>query len=183
MEKPIQLIPGDFFGTRNPMALGRGINAVQWFWSKDGESKYSHSGIITSEKGDTYEARWWIRNYHLSDYIGEGIVIARFESLNQNKFFNALQILKARHDNQFYPFWRIPLHIFPPLAKFGSWKGKWVVCSELTAEQEYLLGLRHSHYTGTNPDTLADEWHRWQGWIIIAEGILRIDKEGNFWID
>jgi hypothetical protein len=154
----IHLKPGDLFGTWNPVALGRTINGIQYFWSSDGESTYSHSGIIETAQGDTYEALWTIRANHLRKDTGQQIIIARFEDLSIDLFRNAMAKLKARHYRQIYPFWRLSIHIFGPLAKRVSWKGKWVVCSELMAELEYLLGLRHSQYPGTNPDRLADEW-------------------------
>ena len=172
MIKCIKLKPGDVFGTRNPMALGRAINGIQYFWSKDGESTYSHSGIIESVLGDTYEALWTIKKSNIDKYCNKQIIIARYPSLDPNDILLAMRDLKKRHDKQWYPAWRLPLHIIPPLAKFLSWKGKWVVCSELVAEYEHLLGLRHDQYVGTTPDILADEWRRWQGWEVVGEGML-----------
>ncbi len=175
----LKLKPGDLFGSTNPMALGRGINAVQWFYSTDGEAKYSHSGMIISEEGDTYEARWFIREYHLRDYVGKPVIIARYKTLSVKEFARALLRIKIRHHNQFYPVWRIPLHVLGPMAKWLSWKGEFVVCSELVAELEYFLGLRHYQYMGATPDRLADEWRWWQGWKIKGEGILKME-DGRF---
>lgn len=169
---PITLKPGDLFGTRNPMLLGRLINAVQFVWSADSKSVYSHSGIIETTNGDTYEALWKIRAGSLHKYIGVQTVIARYEPLKYELFQAAMLKLRLRHDNQIYPAWRIPLHIIPPLAKFLTFKGSRVVCSELVAELEFYLGLRHGQFVGTNPDKLSDEWHRWGEWIIVGEGVL-----------
>jgi len=179
---PINLLPGDEFGTTNPMALARGINGIQWFWSRDKESTYSHSGFITSPKGDTYEALGRIGHSYLTNYIGESIIIARFEALSQTAFKLAFANIKKKHDRQLYPFWRLPLHIFPPAAKFLSFGTRFLVCSELVAKLNYLLGLRHLGIAGTTPDMLADEWRRWQGWKIIGEGILGYEK-GSFTIN
>ena len=177
----IKLKPGDIFGTRNPMMLGRAINAIQFFWSHDNESTYSHSGIIETPDGDTYEALWRVREGHLSAYHGQQIIIARFTSLDNAEFNQAMFKLKRRHHKQLYPFWRLPLHLVPPMAKFLSLKGKRVVCSELVAELEYYLGLRHGQFVGANPDRLADEWKKWQGWEIVGEGKLSCDGI-NFFI-
>lgn len=182
MIKALNLKPGDFFGTRNPMALGRGINALQYVWSSDGESTYSHSGIIETGQGDTYEALWTIKASRLEEYEGQQIIIARFKSLDVSDFRDAMVELKSKHNGQIYPAWRLLFHMFGPLSKWASWRGKWVVCSELVAELEYLLGLRHSQFLGTNPDKLADEWQHWQGWEIVGEGVLLYD-EGKFFID
>ena len=172
MVRCVKLQPGDVFGTRNPMALGRAINGIQYIWSSDGNSIYSHSGIIESKVGETYEALWSIKEGHLNKYCDKRVIIARYTDLKQRAFKRAMTRLKRRHDDQWYPWWRIPLHIVPPLAKFISYKGKRVVCSELVAELEFLLGLRHAQFVGTNPDKLADEWKRWKGWEIVGEGIL-----------
>jgi len=90
-----------------------------------------------------------------------------------------------QHEGHIYPGWRLALHIIPPLAKYTSWGGKFAVCSELVAKYLYLVhketGLtdyygykwpRHSQFTGCNPDMLADEWHRWEGYAIVFEGTL-----------
>lgn len=182
MIKCIEVQPGDVFGTRNPMLLGRAINGMQYFWSSDNNSVYSHSGIIESATGDTYEALWSIEEGHLDEYCSNRVIIARYTDLNEKAFKLAMKKLKKRHDDQCYPWWRIPLHIIPPLAKYISYKDKWVVCSELVAEYEYLLGLRHYQFVGTNPDKLADEWKRWKGWEIIGEGQLTC-VNNYFYID
>lgn len=180
--KILNLEPGAVFGTRNPMALGRAINAIQWYYSSDGESTYSHSGIILNEQGETYEALWRIRKGDLREYLGQNIIVARYSSLSSFSFKTALMRLMARHHGQFYPVWRLPLHLLGPLSKLISWRGKFVVCSELVAEFLYLAGLRHGQYIGTNPDQLADEWRRWQGWKILGEGILGAENS-QFFID
>jgi len=182
----IELRTGDLFGTRNPMALGRGINTVQKVWSKDNKSVYSHSGLIENSKGVTYEALWTIKQSHLTNYLGKRVIIARALKdmlgceITQETCQQALIEIKQRHHKQWYPWWRIPLHIIPPLAKYVSWFGKKVVCSELVAEFEYLIGVRHSQYTGTNPDMLADEWRKWKDFAIIGEGELRYDGKDFF---
>ena len=178
---PLELKPGDLFGTRNPMALGCVISALQWLWSHDGESTYTHSGIIVSAKGETYEALWKVGYGTLTNYVGDRIIIARHTPLSVETFYEAFLRLKARHDGQWYPLWRLGLNILPPLAKFLTWRrGSYVVCSELVAELEFLLGFRHAQFTGTNPDTLADEWRRWKEWDVLGEGVLGFENDQFF---
>ena len=78
----------------------------------------------------------------------------------------------------------------PPIAKYLSWGGRYCVCSELTARYLHIVFQlagdldeygykwpRHSHYCGTNPDMLVDEWHRWRGYAIVFEGNLKNDVD------
>lgn len=162
---------GDVFGTSSPMALSRAINGIQWWNSRDSESKYSHSGIITSSLGETFEALWRTRYSTLESYVGKPIIIARNEHVDLKSRLDAIQHVVKRHDRQIYPFWRLPLQIIPPFAKYLSFRGHWCVCSELVAEYEFHAGLRHGQFTGTTPDVLADEWRNWRGWQSY-EGIL-----------
>jgi len=181
------LRPGDVFATRNPQALGRGINAVQWVWSHDGKSTFSHTGIILDTKGTTFEALWTLRKGSIYDYVGEKVCIARWGGMTDEIAKQALDTLMAEQEGKIYPGWRVPLHIVPPVAKFLTWGGRFAVCSELTAKFLYIIHQqngwtdqyetkwpRHSHYCGTNPDMLSDEWHRWRGWGIGFEDILEV---------
>ncbi len=187
----IKLQPGDLFLTRNPQALGRGINAVQTWWSKDGKSTYSHAGIIIDDKGTTFEALWTLKRQNLFDaYAGEKICIARWEYMTEKIAKAALSKLMAQHEGQMYPAWRLFLHIIPPVAKYTSWGGKFAVCSELVAKFLYFAHLetgmtdsygykwpRHKHYCGANPDMLSDEVHRWRGYGIVFEDICPNKKK------
>ncbi len=168
--KGIEIRPGDVFATRNPMCLGRMINAVQRFWSRDGKSKYSHAGIIVNEEGETFEALWKIQRSDLYKYTGEEIIFARCIEVPSQEIDLALKRLIVQHTGQRYPWWRIPMHLFPPLAKLSIIKRP--VCSELVAKYEHLLGIRHGQWAGTNPDTLSDEWIRWKWFEVLGEGSL-----------
>jgi len=167
---------GDFFTTKNPMALGIAINAVQKVWSRDNRSEYSHAGIITSDLGDTLEALWTVKNQNLFEaYAGENVLVARYTGhpwTLEFKAETAIYKLRKKHEGQVYPIWRLPFQLIPPLAKYLTWRGKFCVCSELVAEYLHMIGARHDQFMGTNPDTLADEWHRWKDFEIIHEGIL-----------
>jgi len=164
----IKVMPGDVFATANPMALGKAINFMQRLWSHDFDSKYSHTGIIQAEDGTTFEALWTIREGNLfADYLGKQAIIARCEASPEKKV-KELENLKAYHLGQWYPFWRLFMHVLPPLAKISIFKRP--VCSELTARYLHFLGVRHGQWAGTNPDTLVDEWRNWRSFEIIYEG-------------
>lgn len=173
-----KLQPGDVFGTRNPMALGRAINFIQRIWSKDDESKYSHSGIIIDEDGATFESLWTINTSNLFKiYTGKEVIIARpikniieIQPITRKEKSTAIKKLIVEHKGQWYPFWRLPMHFFPPLAKI-AWANR-PVCSELTAKYLWYIKMRHHQWASTNPDTLADEWRNWKGYEIIFEGVL-----------
>ena len=169
----IQVKAGDVFGTKNPMWLGKAINSIQKFWSKDGESKYSHSGIIIDNKGTTFEALWTVTSKNLfEEHKGDGVIIARPIGSSNGGVFDIKRGLMEifKHKGKIYPFWRLAMHMFPPLSKIAPLDR--LVCSELTAKYLYLCGARHHQYQGTNPDTLADEWRRWKNFEIIFEGTI-----------
>jgi hypothetical protein len=168
--KKIELIAGDVFCSSNPMWLGRAINAIQWFWSKDGESKYSHAGIILDGSGTTLEALWTVSGRNIFDACkNDNLIIARPDCPRPAKE-SALDQIMLRHSGQWYPFWRLLFHLIPPMAKVALFDR--LVCSELTAQYLFFAGVRHKQYKGTNPDMLADEWRRWKNFDVILEGML-----------
>lgn len=169
--KKLPFCKGDLFGTENPAALGIGINIVQKFHSRDNESTYTHSGIIINSEGDTVESLWTVKIQNLYEaYAGKKLVVARYMPLTELAWERTWLMLES-HLHKTYPWWRLPLHLIPPVAKYLSFTGM-PVCSELVAKAEYYMGARHKWWTGTNPDTLSDEWHRWKGFEIIFEGVL-----------
>jgi len=184
--KLIELHPGDLFVTRNPHMLSRAINVVQWWWSKDGESTYSHAGIILDAQGTTFEALYTLKKQNLFEaYTGEKVCIARWLNMTDETAKQALDVLLKEQEGHIYPAWRLFFHLVPPIAKYVSWGGKFIVCSEVVAKFLYLVYLqtgsqdkfgtkwpRHSHYCGATPDDLSDEWHRWKGYSIIFEDVL-----------
>lgn len=168
----VELQPGDLFGVYSDTLLAYGINIVQWLWSTDCDAKYNHTGIIQDATGKTFEALWTIREGNLfKDYEGCQVIIARYTGCDLEKKIEELKNLKGYHLGQWYPWWRIFMHIVPPLAKINVFKRP--VCSEATARYEYFLKARHEHWAGTKPDTLVDEWNRWRDFTIMFEGALK----------
>jgi hypothetical protein len=182
----IEIRAGDIFCTRCPAALGRAINTCQAVMSRDGKSYYSHAGILIDNKGTTFEALGWrIRSQNLFEaYNNQEVVIARWEGMTQEIFDSVFDILK-KDEGKIYPAWRLPLNIVPFVGKYTSIGKRFLVCSEEVGKFLYLVFRdhgyeskggycwpRHKWYTGTSPDTLSDEWHRWKEYEIIFEGKL-----------
>jgi len=152
------------------MWLGKAINAIQWFWSEDGEAKYSHAGMILDNRGTTFEALWTVSSRNIfSAYAGENVIIAR-PRCDSAAIDKALDAIITEHKGQWYPGWRLFMHLIPPASKITFFDR--LVCSELCAKYLYLAGARHDQYTGTNPDTLADEWREWKHFDVVFEGKL-----------
>jgi len=166
----LEIPKGAVFGSSNPMMLGRAINGLQLFWSKDGESTYSHTGMFIDDKGTTLESLWTVRSQDFfSAYKGDNVIIA-VPDAERFVVDSAVAQIVLQHKGQIYPAWRLLFHLFPPLAKVAPLDR--LVCSELVAKYEYYAGVRHRMYKGTNPDTLADEWRRWKDFTVLFEGTL-----------
>jgi hypothetical protein len=170
---------GDVFCSDSTSFVGKAINWFQKLDAKDDESIYSHSGIITSMDGDTFEALSRIERNNIYNRKGQKVIIARplcYDLIGgmvtdvQKK--KAISELTKQYNGMIYPFWRLGLHMIPFMAKKISANGRFLVCSELVAKYLYLIGARHSMFTGTSPDDLADEWGRWRNFEVIYEGIL-----------
>ena len=149
------------------------INFLQCFWAKDNESKYSHAGLILDSDGTTLEAlnKGTLESQNLFEiYQGQQIIIARYNNLTPEIHKVALVALKKEFGGEGYPFYRLLLHIFPPLAKL-HFLGRGV-CSEVVAYYLWQVMGRHKWWASTNPDTLADEWVRWRAYTVVYEGVL-----------
>jgi hypothetical protein len=168
-QEEVTLMVGDVFGTYSGSFLAKGITAIQWFWSKDMDADYNHTGIIQGPEGRTFEALWTIREGELfEEYQGCQVIIARYTGCDEGKKQLELDNLKRKHSGQWYPWWRLFMHVVPPLARISVFKRP--VCSELVARYLFFLGARHEHWAGTNPDTLVDEWNQWKHFDVIFEG-------------
>ncbi len=171
MSKVMALKAGDVFVVKGAGIIPRLINGAQRFWAKDGSSVYSHAGIVLTDVGATLEALPnGIRLGNLSKYNGKRIKIARYTPLTSGDFERAKNILLEEDLGRVYPAWRLFLHLFPPLARRVSYRGKWLVCSELVGKYLALVGAREYNYKGVNPDTLADEWDKWRDFETVYEG-------------
>jgi len=173
MEKEeVKLEKGDFFCSKNPMALGKIINAVQWFWSTDNESRYTHAGIIVAEDGTTLESLWTVKNQNLWEaYAGERVIIGRYEKMTPEIFEKGMQAI-AEHKGKIYPVLRLLLFGIPPVAKF-LYIGL-VVCSELTAKFLCSMGALN-YWKGKMPDNIHDAMKYRRGFKVVAE--LEIPKK------
>lgn len=171
-----ELQTGDVFVVNSESIIAGLINSVSGFNSTDGESTYNHAGVIVTDGGVTFEALRVLDYSTLKSYLGQQILIARPDATYTNQIL-AMETLAAAHRGQKYPWWRIALHIYPPFARMFSYKGKWVVCSELVAKYEYLLGLRGEEYTGVTPDKLSEEWKHWKDFEIVFEGTLALKEQ------
>ena len=155
---------GDLFVVRGKGLLFATILFVEWFHSKDGQARYGHAGIITDSDGSTFEALWTVRASNLSQCEGQKVFIVRPEmnwmgdEIPHPLIDSSLEIIKRTYQGKIYPFWRLPLHLAPALAKFLSWRRTNLVCSELVARYEQLIGTRPGPCTGINPDDLEDRW-------------------------
>lgn len=166
----ISLKPGDVFCVSGNMGfISKVIVFNEWLWSCDGNAKYGHSGLITSDSGDTLEALWTVKESRIEVYKGMEIVIAR-PSICESAI-NAGIATVMKEKGKIYPVWRLILHLVPALAKISI--GRWKVCSELVASFLNDIGARPYPWEGATPDMLADEWHQWKKFEIVYEGVWR----------
>lgn len=171
-DKRFDLHPGMVFATSNPQGIGKPIRWFEKLYAKDRHAQYGHTGIIQDVAGSTFEALWTITESNLFDrYKGSKVLIVQ-PKVTREEAVTMIDALKEEHLKQIYPAWRLLLHLVPPLARRVSYKGKWVVCSELVAKYLFLIGIRHSSFAGTNPDNLVDEWRKWRDYEIVWEGVL-----------
>ena len=161
--------PGDFFLSSSREWISRMINAIQRFWSQDDISFYSHGGVIVNANGETWEARSkGVDFYHLSDYAGKPVMIARHTDMDLSLFRMAFEKSRKRQGDP-YPVHRLIFHIFPPFAKY--WGLGMAVCSELVAEFLYFAEILE-YWQGINPDELAEVFRNYKGFNIVFEGTL-----------
>ena len=164
----LDLRKGDLFLSRNPMMLGRIINANQKFWSTDNKSKYSHAGIIIDRYGTTLEALWTFKYQNLYEgYKDTEILIARHKEMTSNVFNKGYDAIK-HHIGQWYPFYRIILMIIPPIGKYIHWNR--IVCSEANYKFINKCGLSNDEWFGKTPDNLHDLVINSKDYDIIFEG-------------
>lgn len=174
MEKP-RLQAGDVFCVTIAGPLSIVIRAIEKFWAEDDKAEFGHAGIITGEHGATFEALSRCRHSNLDRYKGKHVLVARpIRSTDGGVIMRADKIkaikhLASEHEGQWYPFWRLILHMLPPLPKYKSFSGRFLVCSEIVAKYEYLIATRQGPFTGINPDDLGDRWRSDKNYIILHD--------------
>jgi len=163
--------------TRNPMMLGRAINAVQRFWSADGQSKYSHAGIIIDADGATFEALWTNTRRNLfEDLAGVEVLIGRHRAMTSRRFDQAWKIIRQTEGRR-YPGWRLVLHLLPAAPKYLN-SGRFKVCSELVDSFYYHAGIYERlrpglRFKGRNPGQIEDMIYYFKEWDVVFEGIIK----------
>lgn len=152
------------------------IRLAERIISKDDHAHYGHAGIVINQLGETIDTGWTVHIGSIHEFTGSRMIIARpthrmgtSEPIDMATKRAALTAISATDLGRWYPVWRLPMHLAPPLAKYLG-TGNNLVCSERTAKYLQMIGARPWPYTGVNPDTLADEWSTWRNFDIIFEG-------------
>lgn len=162
---------GDVFASYcSGTLINRMIRPIERLWSTDNDADYAHAGIIINPL-ESFECLTIIRRQAFYQaYKDKDIIIARYTGPeNKMTMQTSIARLRAKYEGKIYPYWRLPLFLFPPFAK-RNFIG-FPVCSEMVAEHLYNIGARDS-YKGVNPDTLVDEWEHWKNYEIVFKGKL-----------
>lgn len=174
----IELEAGDIFFSASDSCWGKAIRAIEKLWAKDGKAEFNHAGVITNRQGCTFEAlNSGIKYSHLDKRNGQPMFIARpiykrrsrIEIPDLKKHEEIARIV-ARYNKKHYPWYRMPLHLFPPstqLRLFGV-----LECSGVVADYLHGIGARHAQL-GVNPDTLADEAQDWGNYQPVFKGVMQ----------
>lgn len=167
----LTLLPGDVLLTRHASVLGFLINAVQGLRSPDGKAKTRHVEFVVNPDGVTFAARWVVKEYHISDYIGKEIVIVRNQCMTQETFARHYRTVKAKHNGKMYPAYRMLFHLSTAVSRLTPFGNG--VCSEVVGYLLYLCEMV-KYYKGMTPDNLDDiVCDPWAGsWETIACGKL-----------
>jgi hypothetical protein len=165
----LQLKKGDFFCTENPMALGKAIRFVEKFWAKDNDAGYSHSGIITDPDGTTLEALWRVKGNSLNAYVGQKMIIGRWNSMTIDSFWNGMTSIQ---DNigRIYPLWRLAFFALNIEKHIAT--SNWAVCSELVCK--FLIGAGFKEigeWRGQDPEDVEDMVKNWKMTTQVFEGV------------
>ena len=184
--KKLDLRAGDVFCCSNTFLFNTIINKYQTLVAHDNKSMYGHSGIIIDKYGNTFEALHTNSFHNLYErYEDKNVIVARYTKLDEDQWQDILDPFIEKYKDRKYPYYRLALYLIPSLAKYISFNKKRLVCSELVAEFLYQAHLscghesdgikwpRHEFCRGTYPDLLCDEWHRWQNFEIVFEGVLK----------
>jgi hypothetical protein len=151
-------------------ALAFGIRQAESFNDVDGQAKYTHTFIITSSAGKTFEALWTYRHQNIfSAYAGQPVLIGRHKQMTQAKAMMMHYRMQEKFGGHRYPAWRLPLFaLMPRLLKYLPGKP---VCSELAFWALCKVGLI-DHWKGVTPSYVADAISRWKRFQKVYEGIM-----------
>lgn len=145
-----------------------GIRQAQSFNDVDGKAKYTHSFIITNQRGRTFEALWTYKHQNIfSAYKGMEVLIGRHRQMTYLKAVLMHHEMKENFEGRTYPAWKLPLFLLSPrLMKYLPSKP---VCSELCfwGLQQVCLA---KFWKGVTPSFIEDAIRRWRDFQIIYEG-------------
>jgi hypothetical protein len=183
MNDVAQVRPGDLFCvTYDPKEdvrfglfqriLAWGIRNAERMNDYDGKAKYTHVGIITDERGSTFEALWRYRDETLFEtYRGCEVLIGRHEDMTLERFELSMAGLRRDYAGKLYPAWKFPLFLFAP--RVLKWMPGKPVCSEIGAKLWHDAACRHvDHWRGLTPSYVADMIRRWRCIQKVFEGRL-----------
>lgn len=175
----LSLEPGDIVVTRNPMALGRMICACEKFWEPDRNAFASHALFMVSPT-KCYDILWKTKIHDFYPaYKGEWVLIGRHRLMTPDAFHRGwmamkpfLSELNTNPFKKFYPAWRLPLYLIPPVAVRVS-TGNFMVCSEKAMRFlcESQINPKIYNHWRVMPSYIEDVMRRWSGWTT-QEGIL-----------
>ncbi len=163
-----ELRPGDLFAIEGTKFYQKLFGFFQWVWDKCG--KWRHAGIVTDEKGNTVEALWKVQPSSLKTYNGLNVIIIRWNGMTPEAYAKGMAVI-SEDMGEDYPWWKLPLFLFPTLAHLVS-TGKFKVCSEL--DFKFLIG---SGFDKLNDGDGDDDW---RGRVPDDVGLLPIKFPDDF---
>lgn len=175
MQTTFPFKPGDIFFVGGGGWLNDTINFFQARFSQDGVTRYSHTGVVTTPQGDTFETTSWRTGYqNMADtYAGSDIAILRWSSMTDEKAsagYRAVMDQKGR----IYPYWRLLMHI---VRLHGVVHFRSMECSVLVAHFLKRTGfsLKESNLWLYDVEKLHDELlsNPNNGWQTVFTGSLR----------
>ncbi|MBF0102047.1 MAG: hypothetical protein HQK77_14185 [Desulfobacterales bacterium] len=165
-----QIKRGDIFLTRSEGFLGQAIRTFENIWDPDVRADWNHGGFFYNEcPAESIEAlpegitgRRWPQ-----EFGGEKILIARHELMDDVRFWQGFQRVEMEIGEP-YPFHRLILHAFKPLAEINL--SGMNVCTEIVQMFCFFAGLTTDRH-GWNPHDITN-WI-WQGppWRIVWGGV------------
>lgn len=165
--------PGDVFFVGGGGWLNDTINFFQARFSADGVTKYSHTGIITTPYGSTFETTSWRTGHQdmAGTYAGSDIAVLRWNEMSDGKAWAGYQAVKDQK-GRIYPYWRLLTHI---VRLHGLIHFRAMECSVLTAHYLRAAGvsLAEPNLWRYDVEMLHDELCATPGWQAVFRGSLR----------